>query len=593
MKYPGCYHFFYLLCFILLLHLLCGRAFAQWKSQDFNLKEGWNAIYVSVDAVPSNSCSAVFSGTPVTKAFLWRGNDKITHIDVSNPSNVYKDDDWYAWYSAFETNNLKCTLQDITGDSTYIVYSESDCQFTLKGSPCIPSQTWIGSSYNLVGFQVDPVDARRSSAPDYLTFQDWFSDLDAVSCTANRDSEVVYYITSDPSDKTKIFELDITSMANNTVMAVNPGKAYWIYARETTDFCGDIVIKPSGGVVDFGTQANESMLTIENMRDSANYVTISYRSSDSGPESGVIPPRLPLLYFKNELNDSGWCKFPEDGFNINLSAGEERVLRIAVDRTEMNADDAVEDGWCGILQVGGEYGSLVDVGLHADYSSSTSGVLWPDGLWYGTVSFTQCTRVPSMTNQAALTPVSYPLKGRLIVHISESAEVKATLMQRALLVHGEVDEEGNVAYTLYDNEDNLPDSGNVTKFSSVLFGYRNSIAATSASVPLDKVSFEWSVGTDDVDNPFRHPYHPGHDGLNADFDGSSLTEEIFAVQHSLELEWDSLELDSTDQNAAFWSPEEIMEGDCTLTLKNLRKIPIELQGRFELKRVAPVAAVNK
>ncbi len=576
------------ICFVQLV--LCSNA--QWVSQDISIPKGWSAVYVRLDPAPPSSCRELFQDTPVKKVCLWRGNAKITNIDINNPSKTYVGDDWYFWDSGLVTNDVETTLRNIEGDHTYLVYSEDKYDLSLKGHPCVPCNTWLGSSYNLVGFQVDPVDNRRSSESSYLTFEDWFSDEDAIECS-HRETEVIYAITSDPENTKDIYELDITPYVNNKSFAVNPAMAYWVYARSHSDFTGDISVKPALGVVDFGSSLNESMVTLENHRSSDNYVTVRYRESDPHPETGEVAPRVPLMYFKNALDDYGWHAFPDEGINLSLSGGKQYSLRIAVDRTRMNAADDKGEGWAGIIQYGGAYGSLIDMGVHAEFSSDLSAVLWPDGLWYGDVVFTECTRIPSMTNQAALAPVSYPLKGALILHISESADVKATLMQRALLVHGEADDSGKVDYILYDKEKNLPSGLNVTKFSSVLFGFRNSIGADPESIPLKKVSFDWTVGADDVDNPFKHPYHPAHDGLNADFSGPSLTEEIFAVQHHLELEWDLSELDMAEHRASLWQPSETLEGCCTMTLKNLRKNPISLRGRFELRRIAPVGAVNK
>ena len=114
------------------------------------------------------------------------------------------------------------------------------------------------------------------------------------------------------------------------------------------------------------------------------------------------------------------------------------------------------------------------------------------------------------------------------------------------------------------------------------------------------LAFAYTIQPAGRSNPFHHPFHPDHDGLNAYFDGAapsgddfanyagSVKPETFSIGNVIELTWAA-----GGSAAAAWNPEEVSSGTCVWRLKNVRRQgDVVARGTFQLKRISPVGVLH-
>ena len=121
----------------------------------------------------------------------------------------------------------------------------------------------------------------------------------------------------------------------------------------------------------------------------------------------------------------------------------------------------------------------------------------------------------------------------------------------------------------------------------------------------DQLQFAWTVGANASDNPFRHAWHPDHDGKTADYSGpvvsgddlanyaNPVKPELWSVTNTLYLSWHKRNNPTEDADFEH-NPEETPAGYATWTVGGLLSNgPIKSMGVFFLKRIADVGTVEE
>ena len=125
---------------------------AQWQSQSFTLKPGWNAVFLHVDASHLTLDDLIPSATgPVTEVWLWRPRLSTLQF-VDNPAtNSTTDSRWAVWTSARGDTD---TLVKLVANGAYLVKNgtATDYDWTVKGKPVPPSYQWTTTGLNFLGF---------------------------------------------------------------------------------------------------------------------------------------------------------------------------------------------------------------------------------------------------------------------------------------------------------------------------------------------------------------------------------------------------------------------------------------------------------
>ena len=146
---------------------------------------------------------------------------------------------------------------------------------------------------------------------------------------------------------------------------------------------------------------------------------------------------------------------------------------------------------------------------------------------------------------------------------------------------------------------------NPRRLSTVMMSVDAPVIAASAYTAFgDQLQFDWTVGANASDNPFRHAWHPDHDGKTADYSGpvvsgddlanymNPVKPELWSVTNTLCLSWHKLNNPTEDADFEH-NPEDTTAGYATWTVGGLLSNgPIKSMGVFFLKRIADVGEIE-
>jgi hypothetical protein len=198
------------------------------------------------------------------------------------------------------------------------------------------------------------------------------------------------------------------------------------------------------------------------------------------------------------------------------------------------------------------------------------------------------------------------LEFRLILHVDT---VKRCRLLQRVIIAGAEDTNGTWNASLYVDEAKVPPGMKSARISSVAFGLKNNAITWDETYFGDNsgfgknLRFTYTLAADDPVNPFRHAYHPDHDGLDARFktqlptgDNSQnyigeIKPELFSVSNTVTLSWTNAP--AVGSNAVLWNPSEKVTGKIEFQVGGLRREgPILMKGDFELRRISQVGSLS-
>ena len=550
-------------CFLLLAVAL--RASASHVEETITLSEGWNAIYL--EATPEESaCSEFFSGMPVTKVQSYQSDayDDTAQYDSEGKEKVQKPISFYQWISDAEDIS---TLKSLTGGSVYLVYATNACTRTFYGVPKVPFQRWraASASEGLLNFAgVSIATDSKPSAAEYFGEGPY------------GESGLVYSIGGTG---------DAPTMRPMSIFGRSPklsaGTAYALSAASAGDWGG--VIRVSGlGSFDFDTGYTKSSITVINAGTTNHIFRFTLRDSEKASDKQLAISR----YIKENALDSGsWSNLTAGAsWEVELEPNENLDITLGLDRS-------------GITDADAEYGSLLeitDLGKSAmrvripiTAEASSDSAAGNTGLWIGGVALSS---VSSLTNGALLAAEGV-MKATMLLHVDEHEEY-ARLLQRVTVAYG-TDTNDTASAALYASIDDVPDTAtSKRRISSIL------LSTTTAQVVGkgafgDKLEFDYTIDAYAADNPFRHAWHPDHDGVNAEYDGKTLSgddignyvdtvlkPEIWSITNHVTLAWKS-----DDGKPIYASdPDGYSAGVIVWEMGGLANTNITCAGVFSLQR---------
>ena len=140
---------------------------AQWITQSIDLLKGWNAVYLHVDASHATLDQLVgpnaLQTTPIAEVWRWTPNMASAQFIVSPQQPVSGGSQWARWTRG---DTAQSSLNSLSANFAYLVYSTNAFTWTLRGRPVLPRQEWSVSGLNLVGFPMVP--GSTASLEDFL-----------------------------------------------------------------------------------------------------------------------------------------------------------------------------------------------------------------------------------------------------------------------------------------------------------------------------------------------------------------------------------------------------------------------------------------
>jgi len=356
---------------------------AQWATETIQLTNGWNAVFLHVDASYTSISNLISTDTanPITQ--VWRWNPSLRTQTINTPSTPGATLDWLSWN---RTNSSAATLQNLVGDSAYLVYlSVSSAAtnlynytWTVKGQPAPPRHTWTVSGLNLIGFPVV-----SNNPPNFASFFGQSSTLQSVS------PEVDYYVGG---ELVSGVNPKLLASALFSLNSVTRGKAYWMRSGAVfNNYFGpfEVTGTPVGGI-NFGASSGQSVFRLSNLTTNTLTITANLLPSDSAPSGQSAYTAVPPLLVKGALNPTnltyGYSSIATNAsYSWTLgpygSSSSSVAVTLGLDRSAITNPQGTLLG--GILNFTDSLGYMsVKVGVSASVGSL-------GGLWIGNASVTK------------------------------------------------------------------------------------------------------------------------------------------------------------------------------------------------------------
>ena len=594
-----------LLCCWVVLSAGVQRAQAQWLTQNLDLKAGWNAVFLHVDASYA-SIQTLLASDPnasIEEIWLWKP-DVSTQQFVQSPAEpTGTGSQWLSWS---RTSADTSALQNLIPNAAYLVRVRSEIatyQWQLKGKPVVPQYQWTTSGLNFFGFPTVP-----TAPPSFDAF------LAQAPTDFQRTEEIFRYPGGDlgPNNPIHVFALRTTP--------VKRGEAYWVRAGQVyNNYYGPFeVVSGGAGTVDFGDGLKAISLRLRNLSPNPLTVTLNLAASEAAPGTNTILPVPPLL-LRGELNPTNLTR----GYSTvtvgtprswNLTAvgeqGSEAEVVLGLDRSVLTGN--VGDLLAGLLQFTDSLGQVqVDIGVSATVGGNT-------GLWVGSASVSEVGQyLKSYARDGANNPIMTTNGNYMVTGTNTSlGEVAATYPLR-LIVHS-------------------PAMGSATLFQRIFCGFNavsNAIVAnqeaslnhdllsqsrriSATHLPFSPTNDGWTLGgplaqgqvvttsvtnrfNNQSSNPFLHTYHPDHDNLNSQFNQElPQGSESYSVVRDITLNVTAPVDDFDSRTAA----AQTLTGQYfeTIRLLGLARAgntfdtrTFQVRGSFTLNRITDIATVTR
>jgi hypothetical protein len=579
--------------------LLCIHpAHAQWKTESFRLKPGWNAIFLHVDAKYADLTTLV-SSTQISEVWLWTpsfdSRQFITSPDV--PTNAGSN--WLYWQ---KSDLNAATLQHLIGNAAYLIKFDgpNDIVWEVQGIPVPPVHKWSSDGENFIGFSTPEV-----SGPD-------FEALLAEEPALASDIDIFQYIGGDlASNPVQVLAFRSTP--------VTRGQAFWMKAPNFNSYFHpfDLDLQQSAGIDFVGTTAQYTV-RVRNRTDGELSVTLNLSGSDSPPENALLdsgdpsitPNSLPGIGYGSIVNgtppvvirgalDSGALTFPA----ISLSGADYTVtlapegeigsttdVVLGIDLTALGG--SAGDLYAGIIRFTDSLGhAAIDVPVRIVKQSK-------DGLWVGEARVNQVMNSVSVdpTQTFGATSVSAPL--RLILHHGTRSGlvggVPVEIPETQLLQRIYFGLDANSTPMLAKQESQLESThlDVARRITAVHLPWteQNNSWVFNGLLDVDG-ALEATVTTgynDQASNPFLHTYHPDHDNKNPLFDEiQPRGEESYQIERFITLSpaavGNDFESVTRDGNQTL---EGDYEEDITIIGKGTESKQYSVKGGFSLTRLS-------
>lgn len=581
----------------ILLYTCQFRADAQWVTEDYPMKAGWNAIWLSTDAshdtiqnLVNGHSQNLGSGNEEVIKEVWRWNPisstaRFNQAPEGPPAQadnpVQPDTQWFVYERGFPANT---TMNTFAANAAYLVrVADGAADFTLQitGKPVPPNVSWSSSGLNFFGFPMQ--------TPDSVANRNFEAFL-ASSSSLSVGADIFRYVGG------PLGAANPVAVSAPRLTPVSRGQAYWIRSGQYSDYYGPLRVTVARSGLDFGDTTAALTLRVENVTSQAVTATLTPTASVAAPASqSAVAGNVPLV-LRGALNPTTG-QFTYNGLAAPsshlLAAGEFREFVVAVDRAAMAG--TAGDVFQSLLQITDSLNiSRVDLPVRAVTTSRS-------GLWVGAALATKVDQVTAAPNpqpdgtatvavtrdSAAETPASFPI--RLIMHRSDSGAVK--LLQQAYIG---LNTSGNMIITPSEALLDPSTLKSARRVSSASFPLDHKVINSSADLGLSGLTrFTFVLSHTDATNPFLHIYHPDHDNKDAQFSPVNLLagEESFTVRRRMDLSWEGTAA-AIGLSELGWG-STVLGGTYLEVVTGLRAQGIIVRGTFVLRRVSSIGTLTE
>lgn len=301
------------LCILFLFILSPCIAFAgTLRTQSFNLKAGWNAVFLEIEAMDSKPDS-IFKDTPIIQVLTFYPKSSSVEF-IKDPEEVaWNKEGWHSWVQPNRPEAILTNLYGLQAGQAYLIFCTEDYIWEYTGESKLINRTWQPYSYNFTGFYVDP------NAPP--TFSQFFAG-------------------SKSSANIKIYTL----MNNKWVKVLEPweetigsGIAYWVWYEEELDYPGPLEVKIQGVKDEILFLPEITELEIQIINRSPDPLSFTLEQVAGVDNANQVP----LSLVKTDLTAitiNTYANFTSYEPANSLKPGEAHTVRFAIRQNEMSID---------------------------------------------------------------------------------------------------------------------------------------------------------------------------------------------------------------------------------------------------------------
>ena len=549
--------------------------------ETLNLTNGWNAVYI--ESTPDNPvCEDFFRDTSViaAAAYMSDADAGTAQYDTSGNEIVKPPIIFLQWNRGEKVSSL----QAIGGGGAYLLFATNTENIVFYGVPAAPKMTWrkVAASetnelFNLVG-----VSASSSS----VSIKDYFGE---GPFGLSKTERAIYALGGSDLNTPTLKNAEQAAFGRTT--PIYSGKAYALTSTTSGEWPG--VIGVQGSSVAFGPGANYASIRVQNCGTTNHTFRFTMVGSDDREATGeVLPPISRSLPRVDAFSEQQYTNVAESAaWTVTLAPDEETDQVFSLDRSKL--ETGTEYGAILVIEDMGASKMRVRVPITVVASESSETVKFPVGLWSGFIQMETVSRLDDPLPVKA----GGTLKMNVMMHVAANGTVK--LLQR---VAAGVDTNGTPR--LFRELESVPPSvENARRYSTVMMSIDTPVVEGAGEFGKGLV-FDWTVGERAADNPFRHAWHPDHDGKTADYKGETpsgddlgnyagiVKPELWSIGNRMEFSWHK----NNDPNADVdfeWTPAEKTYGFVTWTVSGLTaKEPIKSVGVFVLQRAIKAAEVE-
>lgn len=534
---------------------------AQWKTETYTLRGGWNAIWLHGDATHATPAELFKNYPSVLEVWRWNPNPDQQQFTESPSEPDASSNEWTIWK---RDDPDEQTLSSMVGQSAYLVRcdgaSTTSLNVAIPQRPRPPSATWLVSGANFLGFPADTGGPVLSS---------YFASFPAAITSP---AKIYKYIGGDLNSSNPL-------LVSNTSEKLNRNTAYWFEVATVGDFTAPLHYElPSRDGLAFGRSLSLVTVGVQNRTSSALTLTLSVVNSEAAPAGQTpISGSVPLT---RRTYDSATATYTETALtgesSVSVPANGRLDLQFGVDRSLLGASDSALYG--SFLRIR-DSARFSDVYLPASVQRASA-----SGLWTGQVD------VDSVQSQVAGSPGSTtarPFPLRVILHVDETGRVR--LLSQAFV--GTLASTGNTVGITAREADLLSSAkDSALRLATSHFPLDLASSGSGAFAVGSTVSHTFTVGFSDPQNPFVHTYHPDHDNRDARLNPIQTPGvESYDITRRISFTFTAEPPDGSTVTG--WGVT-VYGGTYSETIEGLHRNPLVVGGTFTLRRVSEIATFS-
>lgn len=502
---------------------LTSTAHAQWIEQTFSLAPGYNTVYLELDPGDPDP-DHVFAALADTadRVWTWVGPRELDCPTPGTPDcEPETETGWRQWVPPGNPASIANSLQQVVGGRAYVIFAAGGTQLAIRGRPHGLAQRWRRGD-NVAGFHV-------TSTPP--TFDDYLGASAAHAGTAIHQMNSTGALT--PVDRGA---------------PIQPGRGYWVRSRGDTEYDGPITIgRLALSGLAYGETGTEQLVSVENL--SATSRTVRFQVVPSLPPPAA-PPGLPAHAGPVPLRFRQYQSGPNTAYTMRELDGLQLTLGPADSAQDRAAITCISVHRQGLATTSGNalYQSVLSItdGSYRRWIGASAAVPGLAGLYLGAVQvnavawvqadariidppppgdpYWQNNPEPRLNPDGDFetprpTPTTFDFP--VLIHYDGASTYKLISQLTMLYRPATATEPGRfvLATRSCDGCDALR-AGSILdgqpfapRFASANFSFTHDLVNENTGGGFGgQLDFQVVVDKADPLNPFRHRFHPDHDG---------------------------------------------------------------------------------